>query len=751
MSLRIRRGLDADRLTKTFDEGEIAWTTDGKKLYVGDGTTVGGIHVLAYSVAPGSGLSFNSTTGQLGFNLGTLNLATQIVPESYVTTYTASGSSGTTLKVASTIGIQSGMTINGNGFTTQTVSAVVDGTTLTISAAAGNSPAPTNGQSLTFSSTNQYFTSARTISALQTALGNGTQSGISFNFGTPGAISATVNSAFPANASGVLSNNGSGTLSWVSLSTYAPLTSPSFTTPNIGAATATSLTSAQSTFNLLTSVATTVNAFTAANTIAIGSASSVTSFNGDVSINAATSADLSTTTPTASVFNTTATTLNIGGAATAISIGAGTGTTTVNNGLTVTGNLTVNGTTTAVNTETGTTISASNGFIATGAGTYTSGVLIDWVTNNTRLSAGANTGFTFYNSADTVRSQLAAISSGGNLSIAGNTLSSSSTTVNLFNATTTTLNIGGAATAINIGLAGGTTTIAGHLVVEGTTSTGSTGSGGLVFGTTPTIANPSITTSATTTSTTFSLINTIATTVNAFGAATVISIGANTGGTNSIGGVTTINNQLSTAAGITTAGTGIITTSSPFSVFNTNATQINAYGAATTIYEGAAGVTKYYGAATGNTTISLLGNTSAGTATITSNVTTGIANVFTGVTGAINIGATGSTVYHANISRTGLDISPANYITVSSTASYALSTTTTDNILIVTTGSLTATLTFPPSPVDGQRLKISVTTNNVTLALTAGPTLVGTFAGAFTAPQSVSYVYRSSNTTWYRA
>lgn len=751
MSLRIRRGLDADRLTKIFDEGEIAWTTDGQKLYVGDGTTTGGLHILANSIAPGSGLSFNSTSGQLGFNLGTLNLATQIVPESYVTTYTASGSSGTTLKVASTIGIQAGMTINGNGFTTQTVSSVTDGTTLVISANPGNSPSPTNGQSLTFSSTNQYFTSARTISALQTALGNGTQTGISFNFGTPGAISATVNSAFPANASGVLSNNGSGTLSWVSLGSYAPLNSPSFTTPNIGAATATSLTSAQSTFNLLTSVATTVNAFTAANTIAIGSASSVTSFGGDVSINSTGSADLSTTTATATVFNTTATTLNIGGAATTISIGAGTGTTTVNNGLTVTGNLTVNGTTTAVNTETGTTISASNGFITTGAGTYSSGLLIDWVTNNARLSAGANTGFTFYNSADTVRSQLAAIGATGNLSIAGSSLSSSSTTVNLFNSTTTTLNIGGVATSVNIGATGGTTTISGHLAVEGTTSTGSTGSGGIVFGTSPTITSPSLTTSATTTSTSFNLLNTTATTVNAFGAGTVISIGASTGGTNTIGGVTTINNQLSAAGGITTAATSIITTASPFSVFNTNATQINAFGAATTINMGAAAVTAYIGAATGNTTLSLLGNTTGGTATITSNVTTGIANIFAGVTGTINIGGSGSTVYHANISRTGLDISPANYITVSSTASYALSTTITDNILLVTTTALTATLTFPPSPVDGQKLKISVTTNNVTLALTAGPTLIGTFAGAFTAPQSVSYVYRSSNTTWYRA
>lgn len=72
--------------------------------------------------------------------------------------------------------------------------------------------------------------------------------------------------------------------------------------------------------------------------------------SGDLAVNGA---DITTTaTGTASLFNANATTLNIGGAATTVSIGAGTGTTTVNNSLTVTGNLTVNGTTTTVNSTT---------------------------------------------------------------------------------------------------------------------------------------------------------------------------------------------------------------------------------------------------------------------------------------------------------------------------------------------------------------------------------------------------------------
>ena len=103
-----------------------------------------------------------------------------------------------------------------------------------------------------------------------------------------------------------------------------------------------------------------------------------------------------------------------------------------------------------------------------------------------------------------------------------------------------------------------------------------------------------------------------------------------------------------------------------------------------------------------------------------------------------------------NLKYTGYKLLSPNYITVSTTTTYALSTTTHVNVLLVTTGSLTATLTMPPSPVDGQVCMISVQTTNVTLALTAGPTLSGSFVGAVTAPTTFEYVYRTSNTTWYR-
>jgi hypothetical protein len=60
---------------------------------------------------------------------------------------------------------------------------------------------------------------------------------------------------------------------------------------------------------------------------------------------------LSTTAASASLFNTGPTTLNIGGAANTISIGAATGTTTINNTLVVSGDLLIQGNTTTVNTN----------------------------------------------------------------------------------------------------------------------------------------------------------------------------------------------------------------------------------------------------------------------------------------------------------------------------------------------------------------------------------------------------------------
>ena len=115
------------------------------------------------------------------------------------------------------------------------------------------------------------------------------------------------------------------------------------------------ITTNQTSFNLLNATATTVNFAGAGTAVSIGAATGTTTINnantvvtGDLAVNGG---DLTTTQTTFNLLNDTATTINIGGAATAISVGAAnTSTVTFNNDVVITGDLTVNGDTVTVNT-----------------------------------------------------------------------------------------------------------------------------------------------------------------------------------------------------------------------------------------------------------------------------------------------------------------------------------------------------------------------------------------------------------------
>ena len=142
MSLQIRRGTEAQRSPSpgngvVFDLGELIYTTDSKKLYVGDGSTAGGVNILASSA--GTGLTWNSTTQTLNFS-GTLsgyttdNLAQGTVNLYYTPTrakadiatmFTATGSAtvtgtvtATTATTISFVGAVS--TVNSTGILTYT-------------------------------------------------------------------------------------------------------------------------------------------------------------------------------------------------------------------------------------------------------------------------------------------------------------------------------------------------------------------------------------------------------------------------------------------------------------------------------------------------------------------------------------------------------------------------------------------------------------------------------------------------------
>ena len=222
----------------------------------------------------------------------------------------------------------------------------------------------------------------------------------------------------------------------------------------------------QTTQNVFNATATTVNAFGAANTLAIGNATSAT-----LTLRPGTVVGSNTT---QNLYNTVATTLNLGGEATTIALGASTGTLTVNNSKTVFNS------TNSVQLPVGTTnqrdgtpvtgmvrynssLSTFEGYAASAWGSLGGVKSVDGFTYIlAETSAGASNGdLDFYaeDGAGTASTQIGQWNR-TNLKDYTGTLVGTQTTQNVFNATATTVNAFGAATALNLGAATGTLTVA---------------------------------------------------------------------------------------------------------------------------------------------------------------------------------------------------------------------------------------------------------------------------------------------------
>ena len=206
---------------------------------------------------------------------------------------------------------------------------------------------------------------------------------------------------------------------------------------------------------------------------------------------------LNTDQTTFNLLDTVATTINVFGAATAINMGANTGTLTIENPIVVG--------TVAVQDLYNTNASTVNAF-----------------GDAATLNIGDNS---------------------GTVTLRNPTLVGTETTQNVYDTVATTVNAFGTAATLNIGEDSGTVTLRNPTLVG--------------------------------TQTTQNVYNTVATTVNAFGAATLIEIGAATGTTN-------VNNNLVVDLDLEIKGGDLTTNQTTFNLLNTTATTVNAFGAANT-------------------------------------------------------------------------------------------------------------------------------------------------------------------------
>jgi hypothetical protein len=143
-----------------------------------------------------------------------------------------------------------------------------------------------------------------------------------------------------------------------------------------------------------------------------------------------------------------------------------------------------------------------------------------------------------------------------------------------------------------------------------------------------------------------------------------------------------------------------------------------------------------------------------GNAYISGNITGGniLATNHTGTTVSVSGNVTGGNLITVGqINNTGLEVSGVNYANITANAATSnLSATISTNILIANNTGYTHTVNMPTSPVDGQVTQFTISGNTVTLLVGTG-TVTPSFAGSTTAGTGYKYVYRNTDTTWYRS
>ena len=225
------------------------------------------------------------------------------------------------------------------------------------------------------------------------------------------------------------------------------------------------LTVSTTTFNIANANATTINFGGAATNIEIGASTGTTNVNnnldvdGDVNIDGG---DLRASTSTFNLLNETTTTVNFAGAATNIEIGASTGTTNINNNLDVDGDVNIDGGDLTVSTE---TFNLANAVATT----------VNFAGAATNIKIGSSVGITNVNNNLDVDLDMHIgqnLDVDGDLNLDGGDLTVSTETFNLANSTAKNVNFAGEATNIEIGSQEGVTNVNNNFKVDGDTTFG---------------------------------------------------------------------------------------------------------------------------------------------------------------------------------------------------------------------------------------------------------------------------------------
>ena len=452
---------------------------------------------------------------------------------------------------------------------------------------------------------------------------------------------------------------------------------------------ATTFNTNETTFNLINTTATTVNAFGTATVINVGANSGTLTIGNPTVVGTQTTQNL---------YNTVATTVNALGAATTINVGANSGTLTI-------GNPTVVGTQTTQNIydSVATTVNAFGA-----ATTIDIGATTGTITINNPTLVGTQTTQNIYDSVATTVNAFGAATTidigatTGTLTINNPTVVGTQSTQNVYDSVATTVNAFGAATAIDLGATTGTLTINNPTVV-GTQSTQN-------------------------------LYNTVTTTVNAFGAATIIDIGAAGGG----GTVTFKNDNVVINGDLQVKGGDITTNQTSFNLIDGTATTVQAFGAATTLtFSTAGGTTTVRGDVVINQDLQIKGGD------LTTNALT--FNLLNTDATTINAFGAASTINLRNLvitSSNTIDSSDSSGITFIPLVTFN-SDVNVENDLIVT-GNLTVngtTVTLNTATLDVEDLNITVAKGAATAAAANGAGL--TVDGA-----SATLTYASADDSW---